>query len=339
MLTREFIEDSLRDIIYPGIGKDIITLGIVKSINISGGSVSVELDLRSADSNIVNSVENAVKEKLSNLKDVESVSINKSTGGAQAAPTKTYLPDVKYLVAVASGKGGVGKSTVSVNLAVALAKQGLKVGLLDSDIYGPSIPLMFGISERPEFDGNKLIPIEKYGVKLMSLGFLLTDDSPVIWRGPLVMKALQQLMNDVEWGDLDIMLFDMPPGTGDAQLTLSQSVALNGAIIVSTPQDVALLDAVKGVRMFQKVNVPILGIIENMSYFICGHCQERTDIFSSDGVRKECDRLSVDFLGEIPLDVEIRKGGDEGNPVVEKLPDNPQSKAFMAIAKKVKENI
>jgi len=339
MLTKEIIEDSLKDVIYPGIGKDLITLGIIKSIDISGGSVSVELDLRSADSNIVNNVENAVKEKLSSLKEVSSVFIGKSAGGAQAAPTTTYLPDVKYMVAVASGKGGVGKSTVSVNLAVALAKQGLKVGLLDSDIYGPSIPLMFGISDKPGFDGKKLTPIEKYGVKLMSLGFLLTDDSPVIWRGPLVMRALQQLMSDVEWGDLDIMLFDMPPGTGDAQLTLSQSVALNGAIIVSTPQNVALLDAVKGVQMFQKVNVPILGIIENMSYFICGHCQERTDIFSSQGVRKECDRLNVEFLGEIPLDVEIRKSGDEGNPVVEKLPDNPQSKAFMAIANKIKENI
>ena len=339
MLTKEYIEGSLKDIIYPGVGKDIVTLGILKSIDISGSSVSVELDLRSADSNIVSNVENTVKEKLSNLKEVGSVSIVKSTGGAKAAKSTTYLPDVKYMIAVASGKGGVGKSTVSVNLAIALAKQGLKVGLLDSDIYGPSIPLMFGVSNKPEFDGNKLIPIEKYGVKLMSLGFLLTDDSPVIWRGPLVMRALQQLMSDVEWGDLDVMIFDMPPGTGDAQLTLSQSVALDGAVIVSTPQDVALLDAVKGVQMFQKVNVPILGIIENMSYFICGHCQERTDIFSSDGVRKACDRLNVDFLGEIPLDVEIRKGGDEGNPVVEKLPDNPQSKSFMAIAKKIKENI
>lgn len=339
MLTREKIEDCLKEINYPGVGKDIVTLGIVKSIDISGDSVSVELDLRSADTKAVSHVENAVKEKLSADSEVGAVAVRKATGESQTNQANVYLSDVKYKIAIASGKGGVGKSTVSVNLAVALAKQGLKVGLLDSDIYGPSIPLMFGVSGKPDFDGNKLIPIEKYGVKLMSLGFLLTDDSPVIWRGPLVMRALQQLMSDVEWGELDVILFDMPPGTGDAQLTLSQSVELDGAIIVSTPQDVALLDAVKGVQMFQKVNVPILGIIENMSYFICGHCQERTDIFSSNGVRRECDRLKIDLLGEIPLDVEIRLGGDDGNPVVEKLPENPQSKVFMAIAKKITESI
>jgi ATP-binding protein involved in chromosome partitioning len=339
MISKENIESSLKEISYPGVGKDIVTLGIIKSIDISGDSVAVELDLRSADSKVVSSVEDAVKDKLSNLEGVGSVSVIKSAAASQSAPSSVYLPEVKYKIAIASGKGGVGKSTISVNLAVALAKQGMKVGLLDSDIYGPSIPLMFGVSGRPDFDGNKLIPIEKFGVKLMSLGFLLTDDSPVIWRGPLVMRALQQLMSDVEWGDLDIILFDMPPGTGDAQLTLSQSVTLDGAIIVSTPQDVALLDAVKGVQMFQKVNVPILGIIENMSYFICEHCQERTDIFSSDGVRKECERLKVDLLGEIPLDVEIRIGGDEGIPVVEKVPENNQAKAFMEIAEKIKDNI
>lgn len=339
MITQDIIKEQLKEINYPGMGKDIITLGIIKAIDISGTTVSVELDLRSADSNIVSEVERAVTEKLSSLDGVDSVSIKKSGEKSHATSTNMYLPEVKYKVAIASGKGGVGKSTVSVNLAVALAKLGLNVGLLDSDIYGPSIPLMFGIKARPEFDGKKLIPIEKYGVKLMSLGFLLTDDSPVIWRGPLVMRALQQLMSDVEWGGIDIMLFDMPPGTGDAQLTLSQSVALDGAIIVSTPQDVALLDAVKGVQMFQKVNVPIIGIIENMSYFICGHCQKRTDIFSSDGVRKECDRLKVDFLGEIPLDVEIRIGGDDGIPVVEKLPDNKQVKAFIEIAKRIKNNM
>ena len=339
MIKQDIIKEQLKEINYPGTGKDIVTLGIIKAIDISGTNVSIELDLRSADSNIVSEVERAVKEKLSSLDGVDLVSLKKSAEGSRAASTNIYLPDVKYKVAIASGKGGVGKSTVSVNLAVALAKLGLNVGLLDSDIYGPSIPLMFGVTSQPEFDGKKLIPIEKYGVKLMSLGFLLTDDSPVIWRGPLVMRALQQLMSDVKWDNIDIMLFDMPPGTGDAQLTLSQSVALDGAIIVSTPQDVALLDAVKGVQMFQKVNVPILGIIENMSYFICSHCQQRTDIFSSDGVRKECDRLKVDFLGEIPLDVEIRIGGDDGIPVVEKLPDNKQVKAFMEIAKRIKNNM
>ena len=339
MELKERVEWSLKEIIYPGIDKDIVTLGIVKSIEISGDSASIELDLRSDDADTVKNVENAVRDKLNNISGLNSVTLKNTAAKASSSDDDAYLPRVKYKIAIASGKGGVGKSTVSVNLAVALAKQGLKVGLLDSDIYGPSIPLMFGIEGRPDFNGKKLIPIEKYGVKLMSLGFLLTDDSPVIWRGPLVMRALQQLMSDVEWGELDVILFDMPPGTGDAQLTLSQSIALDGAIIVSTPQDVALLDAVKGVQMFQKVNVPILGIIENMSYFICQHCNERTDIFSSDGVSKECDRLNVDFLGGIPLDVEIRIGGDEGIPVVEKNPDNDQSKAFMEISKKISASI
>ena len=246
-----------------------------------------------------------------------------------------YLTGVKYKIAVASGKGGVGKSTVAVNLAVALAKQGQRVGLLDADIYGPSIPLMLGITEQPPYINNKILPIEKYGVKLMSLGFLLDTDSPVIWRGPLVARALQQLMRDVDWGQLDIIVFDMPPGTGDAQLTLSQSIALDGAVIVTTPQDVALIDAVKGVQMFRKVNVPILGIVENMSYFVCPHCGERTNIFAAGGAEKECKRLGVELLGQIPLDVEIRVGGDEGKPIVEKNPQNPQAKAFLDIAQKV----
>ena len=274
-MTKEKIESILKEIIYPGINKDIITLGIVKSINISDQTVSIEMDMRSEDTEAVIAVEKAVVENVSSISGVESVNIIKSEKTSVVNAPDKYLSQVNYKVAVASGKGGVGKSTVSVNLAVSLAKLGLKVGVLDSDIYGPSIPLMFGITDRPEYDGEKLYPIEKYGVKLMSLGFLVTDDSPVIWRGPLVMRALQQLLDDVHWGELDVMLFDMPPGTGDAQLTISQSVRLDGAVIVSTPQDVALLDAVKGVQMFQKVNVPILGIVENMSHFICPHCQQR----------------------------------------------------------------
>jgi ATP-binding protein involved in chromosome partitioning len=333
MITREQIEKSIAQINYPGMSKDLVTLGIIKSIEINGSAVTVLLDLRSDDVDAVKTVEEEVHQKVATLDGVESVTVTKAVAAAAVNQKEGYLSQIKYKVAVASGKGGVGKSTVSVNLAVALAKLGLNVGLLDSDIYGPSIPLMFGISGRPEFNGKKLLPIDKFGVKLMSLGFLVTDDSPVIWRGPLVMRALQQLMTDVEWGELDIILFDMPPGTGDAQLTLSQSITLDGAVIVTTPQDVALLDAVKGVHMFEKVNVPIMGIIENMSYFICPHCNERTDIFSSNGARQESDRLSVSLLGEIPLDMEIREGGDEGIPVVEKNPENKQSQAFIEIAR------
>ena len=339
MVTREQIDEALRTISYPGVNKDIVTLGTVKTIEISGNAVTIQLDLRSNDATEVREVEEAVKKKISAFPDIGSLTVKNMTTAAKPQGSGQFLTQIKTKIAVASGKGGVGKSTVSVNLAVALAKSGLKVGLLDSDIYGPSIPLMFGVTEKPAFDGSKLQPIEKYGVKLMSLGFLVTDDSPVIWRGPLVMRALQQLISDVDWGELDVILFDMPPGTGDAQLTLSQSVALDGAIIVTTPQDVALLDAIKGVHMFQKVNVPILGIIENMSYFICGHCQQRTDIFSSGGARKACDRLHVELLGEIPLDAEIRAGGDQGLPVVEKDQKNNQSQAFLEIAKKLKSTV
>ncbi len=335
-MTREKIEEALKQIIYPGMNKDIVMLGIVKSIDISDKSISISLDLRSDDSAVTGQVEESVTSELKKLPGVENVSVVNLHKTKASGVDSTFFPQVKTKIAIASGKGGVGKSTVSVNLAVALAKQGLKVGLLDSDIYGPSIPMMFGLTERPAFDGEKLIPLEKYGVKLMSLGFLVTDDSPVIWRGPLVMRALQQLMSDVNWGELDIILFDMPPGTGDAQLTLSQSITLDGAIIVTTPQDVALLDAVKGVQMFRKVNVPILGIVENMSYFVCQHCQERTDIFASGGARRESDRLNVDLLGEIPLNVDIRVGGDEGVPIVEKDENSEQAKTFMDIARKLK---
>jgi ATP-binding protein involved in chromosome partitioning len=248
---------------------------------------------------------------------------------------KKLLTGIKAKIAVASGKGGVGKSTVSVNLAIALARCGLKVGLLDSDIYGPSIPLMFGVKEKPIIKGDRLLPIEKFDVKLMSLGFLIDADKPVIWRGPLVMKTLQQLMRDVNWGGLDIMIFDMPPGTGDAQLTISQTIDLDGAIIVSTPQDVALVDAVKGVEMFRKVEVPILGLIENMSYFKCPHCGEQSDIFSSGGTERESKRLGVELLEKIPIDIDIRKGGDEGIPIVAKDIANPISYKFISIAEHI----
>jgi ATP-binding protein involved in chromosome partitioning len=341
MISQDEIYESLRKIVYPGFDKDIISLGIVKDVSVADQVVHVVLDLRTQDKTAIDQLVNDITQKINEIKDVKDVKI--SVSGPEPAPqsqaSQAYLTGVKYKIAVASGKGGVGKSTVSVNLAVALARQGLKVGLLDSDIYGPSIPLMLGVTDRPEFDGNKLIPVNKYGVSLMSLGFLVDDESPVIWRGPLVMRALQQLMGDVDWGELDVILFDMPPGTGDAQLTISQSIQLDGAVIVSTPQDVALLDAVKGVKMFEKVNVPILGIVENMSYFCCPDCGTRTDIFSAGGAKEKCDQLNIKLLGEIPIDVEIRQGGDSGVPVVEGNPENPQSKAFAQIAQKVMDNL
>lgn len=341
MISQDEIYEILRKIVYPGFDKDIISLGIVKDVSVADQVVHVILDLRTQDKTAIDQLANDITQKINEIKDVKDVKI--SVSGPESAPqtqaSQAYLTGAKYKIAVASGKGGVGKSTVSVNLAVALARQGLKVGLLDSDSYGPSIPLMLGVTDRPEFDGTKLIPVKKYGVSLMSLGFLVDDENPVIWRGPMVMRALQQLMGDVDWGELDVILFDMPPGTGDAQLTLSQSIQLDGAVIVSTPQDVALLDAVKGVKMFEKVNVPILGIVENMSYFCCPDCGTRTDIFSAGGVKEKCDQLNIKLLGEIPLDVEIRQGGDSGVPVVEGNPENPQSKAFAQIAQKVMDNI
>src|SRR3989337_1354757 len=245
---------------------------------------------------------------------------------------EAVLTGVKSIVAIASGKGGVGKSTVSVSLAVALAKSGARVGLLDTDIYGPSIPIMMGVTERPEIKGEKLIPIIKYGVSLMSIGFLISEDTPLIWRGPMVMKAVEQLLTDVEWGELDYLFVDLPPGTGDVQLTLAQKVPLSGVVIVTTPQDVALLDVVRGISMFKKLNVPILGVIENMSFFRCPHCGERSDIFSHGGGEAASKKLDVPFLGEVPIDLKIREGGDAGRPVLIDDSESPQSKVFMNLA-------
>ena len=237
---------------------------------------------------------------------------------------------------MASGKGGVGKSTVAVNLALALAGIGLRVGILDADIYGPSQPRMMGISGRPSSpDGRRLLPMENHGVKCMSIGFMIAEDTPMIWRGPMVMSALQQMLRDVEWGELDMLVVDMPPGTGDAQLTLAQQVPLAGAVIVSTPQDIALLDARKGLAMFRKVEVPVLGIVENMSYFLCPHCGERSDIFSHGGARREAERLGTDFLGEVPLDMAIRETSDGGRPIVVAEPDSAHARTFRAIAERV----
>ena len=257
--------------------------------------------------------------------------------GGQAAPTPAGIPGVEAIIAVASGKGGVGKSTTAVNLALGLRDLGLKVGILDADIYGPSMPKLLAIRERPQtIGGNRLRPIARHGMAVMSIGFLIEEETPMIWRGPMVMSAITQMLRDVEWGTLDVLVVDMPPGTGDAQLTMAQQVPLKGAVIVSTPQDLALIDARRGIAMFRRVNVPVLGIVENMSYFLCPHCGERSDIFGHGGARHEAERLGVPFLGEVPLDMEIREKSDAGLPVVAVAPDGELAKIYRQIAERVR---
>jgi ATP-binding protein involved in chromosome partitioning len=251
------------------------------------------------------------------------------------------LPGVKHIIAVASGKGGVGKSTVACNLAVGLQKLGLKVGVLDADLFGPSMPKLFGLHSKPSLapDGKRLVPLESYGVKVMSIGFLIDEGAPVVWRGPMVISALNQLLREVVWGELDALIVDMPPGTGDTQLTMAQNVPLAGAVIVSTPQDLALIDARRGIAMFNQVKVPILGVVENMSYFVCPHCGGRTDVFSHGGARREAEKLGVPFLGEVPLDIAIRVNSDDGRPVVATMPESAEASALVEIARRVADTL
>lgn len=255
--------------------------------------------------------------------------------GQHEQPKPNLLPGVKHIVAISSGKGGVGKSTVAANLAVAMAASGAKVGLIDADIYGPNIPMMLGVRKPPEQKDGKLLPAESYGVKLISMGFFVPDEKAIVWRGPMVHTAIQQFFRDVIWGELDYLLIDLPPGTGDAQLSISQLVTLAGVITVTTPQEVALHDVRKGMMMFKGVNVPLLGVIENMSYYICRHCGEREEIFSHGGGQRAAEKLGVPFLGAIPIDPAIRAGGDEGMPIVAADPDSPQAKTFRDIAAKI----
>ena len=259
-------------------------------------------------------------------------------GGGAPAPRGIAVPGVASIIAVASGKGGVGKSTTSINLALALRDLGLKVGLLDADIYGPSVPRLTGVAQKPETtaDGKTMLPLENFGLQLMSIGFLVEEDTPMIWRGPMVMSAISQMLKDVKWGPLDVLVVDMPPGTGDAQLTMAQQVNLAGAVIVSTPQDLALIDARRGVAMFERVNVPILGVVENMSHFICPHCGGRSDIFGHGGAHAEADKMGVPFLGEIPLHMRIREMSDAGLPILVSDPDSPQADAYRHVATGVK---
>lgn len=335
-LTEENVLSALSTIKDPDLHKDIVSLGFVKGLKIQGNDVSFTLELTTPacpvrDQFKVDCVK-VIKENIDGVGQVtmEMTSNVRTHVNQQRA---AILPGVKNTIAVASGKGGVGKSTVAVNLAVALAKDGAKVGLLDADIYGPSIPLMMGITQRPELRNQKLIPLQAHGVSVMSIGFLVDPLQAVIWRGPMVSGAVKQFMSDVDWGELDYLVFDLPPGTGDIHLTLVQTIPLTGAVVVTTPQDISLADARKAYKMFEKVNVPVLGIIENMSYYVCAKCGHREEIFSYGGGRKASEELGTQFLGEIPIYTPIRVGGDSGKPIVVMEPSSEQAKNIVQIAR------
>jgi ATP-binding protein involved in chromosome partitioning len=350
--TAETLREALRGIADPASGKDIVSAGLVEGIEVRGGLVQVALLTDRAHAEAMEPVRRAAEAALAAVSGVANATVvltaHKQPQGQAARHTapahqhahgpqggqkpQLLLPEVKHIVAVASGKGGVGKSTVAVNLAVALARRGHAVGLLDADIYGPSLPRMLGVSRKPEVRAEKMLPLPAWGLKAMSIGFLVEEETPMIWRGPMVMGALEQMMGQVEWGALDILVVDMPPGTGDAQLTMAQRVALAGAVIVSTPQDIALLDARRGVRMFERVKVPVLGIVENMSHFCCPNCGHRSDIFGHGGARLESQRLGTPFLGEVPLLLDIRASGDAGTPIVAAAPDSEAAQAYTRIA-------
>ena len=308
---------------------------------IKNGNVNLALTILGKDDAPYKDISRLLRKNIEQIPGVLSVNIIlTSNTNTKNETEKKFQIDAKNIIAIASGKGGVGKSTFSVNLAVALQSIGMRVGLLDADIYGPSIPRMIGFGKKPEMNSDKkLVPIEKYNLKCMSIGFILDEEAPTIWRGPMVMKALEQMFNGVDWGTLDYLIIDLPPGTGDAQLTLAQSSKLSGSIIISTPQDVALADARKGINMFKKVNVDILGIVENMSYFICNNCNEKHFIFSKDGAKKEAEKFKVPFLGNIPIDKRLREQSDEGKPACIDNPDGEIAKKFITIAKELNQKL
>ncbi|MBI4406193.1 MAG: Mrp/NBP35 family ATP-binding protein [Deltaproteobacteria bacterium] len=324
----------LSEVYDPDLHRDIVELGFIKNLNIVGGDVSFTLELTTPACPVKDELRSQCIARVKALSGVRTVNVNMTAAQRRTVPQagRIQLAGVKNVIAVASGKGGVGKSTVAINLTVALAHLGAKAGILDADIYGPSIPLMMGTNEKPTGSQEKLIPIEKDGIKIMSMGFLVSPDQPVIWRGPMVHGVLVQFLSQVDWGELDYLVIDMPPGTGDAQLTISQSAPLSGAIIVTTPQEVSLIDARKGLLMFHSVNVPILGVIENMAGFVCEHCSNTTHIFRKGGGRKIAQELKVPFLGSVPLDTHVAEGGDFGTPIVSSHPNSPAAKLFITMA-------
>jgi ATP-binding protein involved in chromosome partitioning len=359
--SADSLRSALRSIKDPRSGQDIVAAGLLEGIHVRDGMVQASLLTDRAQAAAMEPVRRQVQEVLAGQPGVRNATVvltahkgpapipprpaagHGHSHGPGAGPgggkPPLLLPDVKAIVAVASGKGGVGKSTVAVNLAVSLARQGHKTGLLDADIYGPSLPRMVGISRKPEVRNEKMIPLQAWGLSCMSIGFLVDEETPMIWRGPMVMGALEQMMGQVEWGALDILVVDMPPGTGDAQLTMAQRVALTGAVIVSTPQDIALIDARRGVKMFEKTNVPVLGVVENMSFFCCPNCGHRSDIFGHGGAREEAKRLGTEFLGEIPLLLDIRVAADGGTPIAASAPESEGAKAYDALARRVWEKV
>jgi len=344
-VTEEQVREALKTVKYPGFSRDIVSFGLVKDVAIKDGAVTVQLALATNEPAIPRAIKADAENALQNLAGVSQakvlIDIHAPPAGAGAAGVgATRIEGIKHVIAVASGKGGVGKSTVAANLAIALDQTEAQVGLCDCDIYGPSISLMFGTRERPTAtEENNIIPIEQYNLKLMSMGFLLDDTAPAILRGPMVTRYTQQFLRQVEWGELDYLVLDLPPGTGDIQLTIVQTVALAGAIIVTTPQEVALIDARKAATMFEKVNVPVLGLIENMSYFISPESGKRYDIFGSGGGEREARRLRVPLLGQIPIDIATRESGDRGMPITAESPNSPVAAEFMKIARHLRETI
>jgi len=341
--TRDEVVAALSGVIDPQSGRNLIEAGLVQGLVLKGGHVGFAVEVPAARGQSAEPLRKAAEAAVTKLPGVLSVTAVLTAHNEAPRAAKPQqpagIPGVNAIIAVASGKGGVGKSTVAVNLAIALSQLGLKTGLLDADIYGPSVPRLLNITEKPDSDGRVLQPIEKLGIKAMSIGFMVDADTPMIWRGPMVQSALTQMMSDVAWAPLDVLVLDMPPGTGDAQLTIAQRVPLKGAIIVSTPQDIALIDARKGLAMFRKTQVPVLGIVENMSTFVCPECGHETHIFGHGGARETARELGAPFLGEIPLVPAIRETSDAGTPIVAVKPDSAEAKAFLALARAIAEKI
>jgi ATP-binding protein involved in chromosome partitioning len=337
-LTEEKVIEALRQVEDPELHRDLVSLNMIKDLRVEGAKVALTVELTTPACPLKGEIRNRVETALAaaGAKEVE-LNFGAQVPQGRRAPDKAALEGVKNIIAVASGKGGVGKSTVAVNLALALAKSGAEVGLLDSDIYGPSIPTLMKVEHEPRMKGkdNRVIPLESYGVKLVSMGFLTTKDSPVIWRGPMVHQIVQQFLLNVVWGELDYLVIDLPPGTGDAQLTLVQTAPISGAVIVTTPQELSLMDARKGLLMFERVDVPVLGIVENMSYFSCPHCSERTDIFATGGGKGCSEELGVDLLTEVPLIPAIRECGDAGTPIVVAQPESEAARIYDELAGQV----